>query len=104
MLAGWETQQRARFLEVPATIKPRLDLIRRFARFSNQYPWQWEPPEVEAFMASLSIAPSTARNYQNAIRIFCEFAADALAQRATRRCSKRFTRSGSVGRKRSDLT
>ena len=77
MLTGWETQQRARFLKGPATIKPRLDLIRRFARFSNQYPWQWEPTEIEAFITSLSIAPSTARNYQNAIRIFCEFVSDA---------------------------
>lgn len=76
MLEAWSTQQRARFLK-PDTVKPRLDLIRRFARFSNQYPWQWEPAEVDAFTASLSVAMSTARNYQNTLRLFCEFASDA---------------------------
>jgi hypothetical protein len=69
MLVGWETQQRARFLKVGTTVKPRLDLVRRFAEYANQYPWQWEPAEVEAFIVSRSIAPSTARNYQNCLRI-----------------------------------
>jgi integrase/recombinase XerD len=77
MLEGWETQQRARFLKGVSTIKPRLDLIRRFSRFSNQYPWQWEPAEVEAFIVSRAVAPSTARNYQNCLRMFCEFVTDA---------------------------
>jgi site-specific recombinase XerD len=77
MLDGWAIQQRARFLKADGTIKPRLDLVRRFARFSNQYPWQWEPAEVEAFIVSLSIAPSTARNYQNTLRMFCDYATDA---------------------------
>lgn len=76
MLEGWQTQQRARFLKADGTIKPRLDLVRRFVGYANQYPWQWEPAEVEAFIASLSIAPSTARNYQNCLRMFCDFAAD----------------------------
>ena len=77
MLEGWKTQQRARFLKADGTIKPRLDLVRRFAEFTNQYPWQWEPAEVEAFIASLAVAPSTARNYQNCLRMFCEFVTDA---------------------------
>jgi integrase len=77
MLTGWATQQHARFLKSRSTIEPRVDLVRRFSRFNNQYPWEWEPVEVEAFMASLSVAASTARNYQNGIRLFCEFASDA---------------------------
>jgi integrase/recombinase XerD len=44
MLEGWATQQRARFLK-DNTIGPRLELVRRFAAFTNQYPWQWEPAE-----------------------------------------------------------
>ncbi|HEY6425093.1 MAG TPA: tyrosine-type recombinase/integrase [Pseudonocardiaceae bacterium] len=76
MLEGWTIQQRARFLKAVGTIQPRVDLVRRLARFSNQYPWQWEPAEVEAFIVSLSIAPSTARNYQNTLRLFCEYTAD----------------------------
>jgi hypothetical protein len=62
MLTGWATQQRARFLRSRSAVEPRVDLVRRFSRFSNQYPWEWEPTEVEAFMASLSVAASTARN------------------------------------------
>jgi site-specific recombinase XerD len=76
MLDGWATQQRSRFLKADGTIKPRLDLVRRLVRFSNEYPWQWEPAEVEAFIVSLSVAPSTARNYQNTLRMFCEYVTD----------------------------
>ncbi len=50
MLQGWATQQRARFLKEGGTIQPRLDLVRRLARFTNQYPWQWDPAEAEAFL------------------------------------------------------
>jgi len=70
------TQQRARFLKANGTITPRLDLVRRFAAFANQYPWQWEPAEAEAFITSLPIAPSTARNYQNTLRMFCDYLTD----------------------------
>jgi integrase/recombinase XerD len=74
MLDGWATQQRARFLKAD-TIGGRLDLVRRFASFSNEYPWQWQPAEVEAFFADLRSGPrpiefSTARNYQNVLRMF----------------------------------
>ena len=75
MLAGWATQQRARFLKVN-TIEPRLELVRRFAAFTNQYPWQWEPAEAEAFITSSPVAVSTASNYQNTLRLFCAYASD----------------------------
>src|ERR1700756_1088268 len=64
MLEGWARQQRTRFLK-DNTIGPRLELVRRFAAFTNQYPWQWEPAEAEAFITSSPVAVSTARNYQN---------------------------------------
>ncbi len=51
--------------------------MRRFARFSGQYPWEWDPPEVEAFFASMKAAPSTVRNYQVTLRMFCEYVTDA---------------------------
>jgi integrase/recombinase XerD len=75
MLEGWATQQRARFLK-DNTIGPRVELVRRFAAFTNQYPWQWGPPEAEAFITSSPVAVSTARNYQNTLRLFCGYAAD----------------------------
>ncbi|MEU1367564.1 tyrosine-type recombinase/integrase [Streptomyces sp. NPDC005803] len=82
MLAGWAVQQRARFLDEDGTITPRLRLIQRFAEFTNQYPWQWQAEEAEAFIGHLRsrrphLAVSTARGYQNALRLFCEYVTDA---------------------------
>jgi len=93
MLEGWATQQRARFLK-PDTIGRRLELVRRFAVFTNQYPWQWEPAEAEAFIAQLTVAVSTARNYQNTLQLFCGYACDARYGWAAR-CAELF---GSVPR------
>lgn len=81
MLDGWAVQQRTRFLKA-STVSARLDLVRRFAEFSNEYPWQWQPAEVEAFFDALRsgerpIAVSTARNYQNTLRMFCDYIIDA---------------------------
>jgi integrase/recombinase XerD len=88
MLEGWATQQRARFLK-DNTIGPRLELVRRFAAFTNQYPWQWEPAEAEAFITSSPVAVSTARNYQNTLRLFCGYAADVRYGWAAR-CLEQF--------------
>ncbi|MFF7897087.1 tyrosine-type recombinase/integrase [Streptomyces sp. NPDC007907] len=82
MLEGWARQQQARFLDWDGTIKPRLALIRRFADFTNEYPWQWQPAEVDAFMNSLrdrrpTFAAATGRSYQNALRMFCGYVTDA---------------------------
>lgn len=81
-MEGWARQQRTRFLSWDSTIKPRLSVVQRFADFANQYPWQWEPAEVESFFDHLRarnprMAVSTARNYQNALRMFCEYLTDA---------------------------
>lgn len=32
-----------------STIHPRISLVRRLARFTDEYPWRWDPAEVEAF-------------------------------------------------------
>lgn len=83
MLAGWERQQQSRFLRAD-TIGARLRLIRRFAEFTNQYPWQWTPGELESFTATLvsgsglrPLAHSTIRSYQMTVKLFCEFVTDA---------------------------
>jgi hypothetical protein len=52
MLEGWTRQQQTRFLK-PSTVETRVALVRRFAVFSDQYPWQWTPAEVEAFISDL---------------------------------------------------
>ena len=82
MLEGWARQQRTRFLKWDSTIKPRMSLVRRLARFSNQYPWEWQPAEVEAFFDNVrannpNFSVSTARQYQNSLRMFCDFICDA---------------------------
>lgn len=75
MQAGWVTQQRSRQLK-ESTIQGRMAVVRRFAEYSNLYPWQWTPAEFEAFVTSLAGArPSTIRGYQAALRIFLEYAA-----------------------------
>ncbi|MFI5066101.1 MAG: tyrosine-type recombinase/integrase [Streptosporangiales bacterium] len=82
MLEGWARQQRTRFLKWEGTIKPRLSLVRRFAAFTGQYPWEWEPAEVEAFfdhirMKNPGFTMSAGRQYQNSLRMFCSFITDA---------------------------
>ena len=82
MLEGWTRQQQTRFLKWESTIKPRLSLVRRFAAFTNQYPWEWQPSEVEAFFADIrtknpGFTVSAGRQYQNSLRMFCDFITDS---------------------------
>jgi integrase/recombinase XerD len=82
MLEGWARQQRTRFLKWDSTIKPRLSLVRRFAAFTGQYPWEWEPAEVEAFFDHIrasnpTFTVSAGRQYQNSLRMFMDFICDA---------------------------
>jgi site-specific recombinase XerD len=81
MIAGWEDQQRSRFLR-PATIEQRVSVVRRFASFSGLFPWQWTAAEAEAWISALvskggqSMAFSTVRGYQISLRLFCEYLTD----------------------------
>jgi site-specific recombinase XerD len=93
MLAGWERQQKSRFLR-SSTMAQRAKVIRRFALFTGLYPWQWTAGEVEAFIADLLSGPaplahSTVRSYQLSLRLFCEFITDARYGWAVE-CDRRF--------------
>ncbi|MCC2630175.1 MAG: integrase [Thermomicrobiales bacterium] len=91
MLEGWARQQRVRFLKAE-TIKRREDFIRRVAKFTNQYPWEWMAPEVEAFFDHLpngKLRFSTARGYQAHLRLFLEYLTDDRYGWATV-CRERF--------------
>lgn len=93
MLAGWERQQQARLLAA-STISRRLGLVRRFAGFTNEYPWQWLPGEVEEFVVALRsgsspAALSTLRHYQTGLRLFCDFVTDPRYGWAAE-CERRF--------------
>jgi integrase/recombinase XerC len=93
MLEGWRRQRSARFLKV-LTIEAGLRLIRRFERFTGQYPWQWTPADGEAFIDDLRggekpIRFSTARKYEVEIGLFVEFLLDSRYGWA-QMCQERF--------------
>ncbi|MFE5872545.1 tyrosine-type recombinase/integrase [Streptomyces roseifaciens] len=83
MLEGWACQQRARFLNEEGTIKPRVSLVRRLVEYTNEYPWNWQPADGEAFIGHLRspnrkkpIVMSTGRGYETAIALFMDFITD----------------------------
>src|SRR5688572_3513577 len=80
MLAGWSAQQQSRALAA-ATIDRRVWSVRRFAEFTNEYPWQWGPGDLEDFVAELRSgdrprATSTIRGYQVELGLFMGFVCD----------------------------
>jgi len=78
MLEGWARQQRSRLLG-EGTVGKRVRLVRRFAEFTNDYPWSWQPVDVEEFTGSvrgMGRAHSTLRAYQQSLKLFCDFACD----------------------------
>ena len=78
MLSGWAAQQRSRMLN-ETTIAGRDRIVRRFAEFSNEYPWGWRALDVEAFTTALrggGVAHSTIRGYHHILGLFVEFVCD----------------------------
>jgi len=78
MVEGWRDQQLARNLKSD-TISERLGAVRRFQRFTNDWPWSWRPVDLEEFTAQLRgerRALSTIRAYQGHLRQFLDYAAD----------------------------
>ena len=78
MLAGWQDQQLCRNLG-EATVRRRLEGVRRFQRFTNDWPWRWRPVDLEEFTAQLRgerRARSTIRLNHCDLRLFREYAAD----------------------------
>jgi integrase/recombinase XerC len=94
MLDGWVAQMRSRLLSTTASIEPRIRIVRRFAQFTNDYPWKWTPSDLEEWTESLlsrpkSIAHSTVRSYQNAVAMFLVYLTDARYGWA-QQCEARF--------------
>jgi integrase/recombinase XerC len=79
MLRGWRAQQSARGLRAE-TIGYRERLVRRFQGFTNEFPWQWGPKDVDEWTLTLTserhLAPSTIRGYQTDLRLFSEYLTD----------------------------
>jgi integrase/recombinase XerC len=80
MLRGWRAQQQARMLR-EKTIADRAQVIQRFAAFTNEYPWCWQPAHLDEWVTTLMserrLAHATVRVYQVALRLFTQYLADA---------------------------
>jgi integrase/recombinase XerC len=79
MLTGWRRQQESRLL-ASTTVESRDKTIRRFQGFCGEFPWRWQPGDVEDWTVSLRSASrsrSTIRAYQNALAMFMEYLCDA---------------------------
>lgn len=77
MLVGWEHQQLGgRNLRLK-TVRQRVNVIRRFFEFTNEYPWNWTAAHVDEWMMSITSerggAKTTIRNYQGTLRAFCDY-------------------------------
>lgn len=76
MLSGWQRQQRGRNLQ-DSTIQNRVLAVRRFIKYTNEYPWNWTAVHVDEWSAALigeqNSAKSTIRGYQGALRLFCDY-------------------------------
>jgi site-specific recombinase XerD len=77
MLTGWGMQQLGgRGLGEKYVVNGGR-LIRRFAEFSGDWPWEWSAHDFDEWMTDLvsrrKLAPSTLRKYQNYVRDFCNY-------------------------------
>jgi integrase/recombinase XerC len=93
MLVGWRRQQRSRLL-APGTVENREAIVRRFQTFTNAFPWQRSPSDVEDWTSHLLSgthprAHSTIRNYQNQLAMFCSYVTD-LRYGWVGQCEQRF--------------
>lgn len=59
------------------TVAARLGVVRRFVTYTNHFPWQWTAAHLDEWMIALvsehQSAKSTIRNYQEALKSFCDY-------------------------------
>jgi site-specific recombinase XerD len=92
MVSGWERQQRGGRRLQSRTVQERVLVVRRFGRVMNSYPWQWSAELVDEWMTDLLAAgkaASTIRNYQYALRSFCDYITSPH-YRWAQECEERF--------------
>lgn len=80
MLSGWRAQQTARRL-ASSTMATRERSVRRFAAFTNDYPWQWSAGDIEEWTVSLmarggGLSHASVRAYQQAVALFMDYVCD----------------------------
>ena len=82
MIQGWSDQQLSRGLRAD-TINGRVLMLRRFQRYTNDWPWSWRPVDLDEFTAELrgeQKSLPTIRAYQGSLRQFLDFVADPRYQ------------------------
>jgi site-specific recombinase XerD len=80
MLAGWRSQQTARYLK-PKTIAANESGVRRFAEHVGCWPWEWRVSHADEYFEDLlsrpqRLARSTLRAYQWRLKLFSEYVCD----------------------------
>ena len=77
MLQGYAAQQIGSRGLRRKTVTSRLSVVRRFTAYTNEYPWRWSAAHLDEWMISLvsehQRAKSTIRNYQEALKSFCDY-------------------------------
>jgi integrase/recombinase XerC len=80
MLAGWRSQQAARYLKAK-TVRANEVGVRRFQEHVGCWPWEWRASHVDEYFEDLLARPerlarSTLRAYQLRLKGFSEFVCD----------------------------
>ncbi|MDQ1444682.1 MAG: integrase/recombinase XerC [Acidimicrobiaceae bacterium] len=92
MRRGFSIQQQSRFLS-SLTIHQRDGQLRRFAAWTNEYPWRWRAQDVEEWTAAAAgerhMARTTVRGTHITLRLFMEYLIDGRYGWAAE-CEKRF--------------
>ena len=76
MIEGWRRQHSARRLS-PTITRARERTVRRFADFTEGWPWQWRSEQLDAWVAQGGWAHSTIRGYQGSVALFLDYVCDA---------------------------
>jgi integrase/recombinase XerC len=80
MVANWAMHERARNLK-PATIEHDIGSVEMLKRFTNDYPWNWRPGDLEEWSTHLLSTrrngPSTVRGRQTAVGRFQRYLLDS---------------------------
>ncbi len=79
MLEGWRRQQAARRLS-PSITTARQRVVRRFQAFAGSWPWEWQPAQLDDWIAQGRWAHSTIRSYQGAVALFLDYVCDPRYQ------------------------
>lgn len=77
MMQGWAQQQLGGRNLAAETVSKRQSVVRNFMGFADAYPWQWTAGHMDEWSAHLVCElrrrAATIRNYQGAIRLFCDY-------------------------------